>query len=268
MTDILENAIRIAKLAGAKIKEMRNAQSFTEQIKFGYELVTSADIAANEIIISEILKVYPSHKIISEESVNESYSIADPAWVIDPIDGTVGYANNHYQVAVSIAFGVADSIEAGVVYNPFLDELFYAEKGKGAYLNGHRIFVKNTASLGECVIGTGFPHKKENIPNITLRLTNLLPEIRDVRRMGSAALDMCWVACGRIQGYYESSLSPWDLAAAKLIAKEAGACTGYYAPRTKLHLPDDMYGDNLIVSSPGIFNKLRSILEKDQLITN
>jgi len=262
MTDILDNAIRIAKLAGYKIKELRSTKSFTEQLKFGYELVTSADIAANEIIIGEILKIYPTHKIISEESVNDSFSINEPTWVIDPIDGTVGYANNHYQVAVSIAFGQAGKIEVGVVFNPFLDELFYAVKGQGAFLNGERIFVKETYSLNECIIGTGFPHKKENIPNITARLTNLLPEIRDVRRMGSAALDMCWVACGRLQGYYEGSLSPWDLAAAKLIAKEAGAQTGHYGPCTKDHLPDDMYGDNLIVSSPGIFEKLKGILEK------
>jgi myo-inositol-1(or 4)-monophosphatase len=263
MTELTENAIRIAKLAGAKIKEMRAAKSFTGQLKYGLELVTSADIAANEIIIGEILKVYPSDKIISEESVNDSFSITGRTWVIDPIDGTVSYANNQYQVAVSIAFALGNQVEIGVVYNPFLDELFYAEKGDGAFLNGERIHVKEVHLLSECLIATGFPYKKDNIANITLKLTNLLPEIRDIRRLGSAALDMCWVACGRLQGYYEGSLSPWDLAAALLIAKEAGAATGHYAPRTVTSLQDDICGENLMVSSPGVFKRLKEILEKN-----
>jgi myo-inositol-1(or 4)-monophosphatase len=263
MNEVLNHAIRISKLAGAKIRELRETNSFTEQLKFGYELVTSADIAANDIITAEINKAYPGHRIISEEAVNESFSLHEPAWVIDPIDGTVGYANGHYQVAVSIAFGLAGHIEVGVVYNPFLDELFYAVKGGGAFLNNKRIFVKEVLTLNECVIGTGFPHKKEkeDIKNITNHLAAILPEIRDVRRMGSAALDMCWVACGRLQGYYEGSLNAWDLAASKLIAKEAGARTGYYGNKKNLHLPDDLYGDNLIVSSPGIFNRMKEILD-------
>ena len=264
MTEILENAIRIAKLAGNKIKELRETKAFTQQLKFGYELVTSADIASNEIIIGEILKAYPAHKIISEEVTNKSLSIDEPTWVIDPIDGTVGYANNHYQVSVSIAFGQRGVIEAGVVYNPFLNELFYAEKGNGAFLNGEHIYVKQTGALNECVIATGFPHKKEkeDIKNIVAHLASILPEIRDVRRLGSAALDMCWVACGRLQGYYEGSLGPWDLAAGKLIATEAGATIGYYGNKKNVYLPDDLYGDNLIVSSPGIFDKMKAILDK------
>ena len=259
--DILEHAIRISKLAGHKIKELRKSNDFTEQLKFGYELVTSADIAANDLITAEILKAFPSHKIISEESSNVSLLIDEPTWVVDPIDGTVAYANNQYQVAVSIAFGRGGVIEAGVVFNPFLEELFYASKGNGAFLNNERIFVKDVHSLKECVIGTGFPHKKENIPHIVSKLAAILPEIRDVRRLGSAALDACWVACGRLQGYYEGSLNPWDIAAAKLIAKEAGARTGYYAQRTNFILADDIYGDNIIISSPGIFDAMKTILE-------
>jgi len=262
MNELLENTIRIAKLAGARIKEMRNAKSFTEQLKYGLELVTSADIAANEIIISEILKAYPGHKIISEESVNDSFSIHEPTWVIDPIDGTVSYANNHYQVGVSIAYAHHGQVELGVVYNPFLDELFYAEKGKGAFLNGEKIHVKEVHALSECLIATGFPYVKDNMAAITVKLTNLLPEIRDVRRLGSAALDMCWVACGRLQGYYEGSLSPWDLAAALLIAKEAGALAGHYQPHPSTGLAGDLDGKNLMVSSPGVFEKLKEILEK------
>jgi myo-inositol-1(or 4)-monophosphatase len=262
--EILEHAIRIAKSAGYKIRNMREANTFTEQLKFGYELVTSADIAANDLITEEIHKAFPTHRFISEESANQSYLIDLPTWVIDPIDGTVGYANGHYQVAVSIAFGMDGQIQLGVVYNPFLDELFYAIKGEGAFLNNKRIFVKEVTDLKQCVIATGFPHKKEKqeMKKVAAQLAAILPEIRDVRRMGSAALDMCWVACGRIQGYYEGSLGAWDLAASKLIAKEAGAVAGHYGEKRNTDLPDDLYGGNLIVASPGIFDAMRSILDK------
>ncbi len=261
MKDILDNAIRIARLAGNKIKEMQQDKSFTEQLKFGYELVTSADIASNDIIISEILKAYPTHRIISEESEDHNFSIPGPTWIVDPIDGTVGYANGHYQVCISIAFAEQGSVQAGVVYNPFLDELFYAIKSQGAFLNSERIRVKEVSNLNQCVIATGFPHKKENIAHITSFLARLLPHIRDVRRMGSAALDYCWVACGRIQGYYEGGLAPWDMAAGRLIAIEAGATAGHYALNTPPTLPEDIFGVNIIVSSPGIFEEMKNVLE-------
>ena len=264
MKEILDFTINIARLAGAKIKALREEKDFTEHIKFGYELVTSADIAANDIIIGEILKAYPGHGIISEESPNKSFAIDAPTWIIDPIDGTVGYANDHYQVSVSIAFAENGHVEVGVVYNPFLDELFYAVKGEGAYLNGQKIHVKEVNDLRQCVVATGFPHKKENIPHILSYLARLLPEIRDVRRMGSAALDLCWVACGRVQAYYEGSLASWDMAAGRLIAKEAGATVGHYAPRTDRDIAEDIYGSHLLVASPGIYDRMKAILE-DQM---
>ena len=261
MKDILDNAVRIARLAGGVIKTMRNEKSFSEQLKFGYELVTSADMASNDMIISEILKAYPQHKIISEEIPQSDLTINGPTWIIDPIDGTVGYANGHYNVCISIAYADKGEVQVGVVYNPFLDELFYAVKGEGAFLNDAAIHAKDVSNLNECVIATGFPHKKENIAAITSFLTLLLPHIRDVRRNGSAALDYCWVACGRLQGYYEGSLSPWDMAAGRLIAIEAGATAGHYAMDITWSLPEDMNGYRILVSSPGIFDRMKSVLE-------
>ena len=261
MKEILEFTIHIARLAGAKIKALREEKNFTEEVKFGYELVTSADIAANDIIIGEILKAYPGHGIISEESPNKSFAIDGPTWIIDPIDGTVGYANYHYQVSVSIAFAQNGHVVVGVVFNPFLDELFYAIKGEGAYLNGKKIQVKDVSDLKQCIVATGFPHKKENIPHIMSYLTRVLPEIRDVRRMGSAALDLCWVACGRVQAYYEGSLASWDIAAGRLIALEAGASIGHYEARMNNDLPEDIYGNHLLVASPGIYERMKAILE-------
>lgn len=257
MESIKSEAIRIAQLAGAKIKELREKKQYHESLKYGYELVTTADLISNELIKSEIYKLFPDHHIISEEdSGQKDLSIQHPTWIIDPIDGTVGYANDQYQVAISIAFAVENKVQVGVVYNPFLDELFYASEGLGAFLNNNPIRVKDVHNLNQCVIGTGFPHKRDDIRQIIRTLENILPNIRDIRRLGSPALDICWVACGRMQGFYEGKLSPWDVAAAKLIAVESGAKTGYYIEQNKI-IPDCINGNNIIVASPGIYDEFR-----------
>lgn len=262
MDIILNEAIRIAKLAGMRIKELREVKQYTESIKEGYELVTSADLVSNEIIKVEINKVFKNHAILSEEdNTNKNQTLQQPTWIIDPIDGTVGYANDHYQVAVSIAYAVDYKVRCGVVYNPFLDEMFYASEKSGAFLNGNKISVKDISELGSCVIGTGFPHKKDDIQDIISRLGRVLPHIRDLRRLGSPALDICWVACGRMQGFYEGKLFPWDVAAAKLIAIEAGAKVGYYKNDDNSSILDCINGNNIIVSSPKVFDELKKILE-------
>lgn len=258
-------AIRIAKLAGATIKKLRENKQFQETLKNGYELVTTADLISHNTIKTEINRMFPGHNIISEEdSRQRNLSIKDPTWIIDPIDGTVGYANEQYQVAVSIAFAMEDKIRVGVVYNPFLDEIFYASEGEGAFLDGKPIKVKDVYDLSQCVIGTGFPHKRDNIRGILDILGNILPKVRDIRRLGSPALDICWVACGRMQGFYEEKLYPWDVAAAKLIAVEAGAKTGYYSDEYS-NIPDCINGNHIIVSSPGIFYEFQKVLSSVRL---
>jgi len=164
------------------------------------------------------------------------------------------------QVAISIAFAIDNIVEVGVVHNPFLDETFYAVRGKGAFLNNHKIHIKNTNTLKECVIGTGFPHNKDNVDYIVETLRLILPRIRDLRRLGSPALDICWVACGRLQCYYEEKLFPWDVAAAKLIATEAKALVGNYSLESNSILPDCLNSYKVIVSSPGVFEELKAIL--------
>jgi len=217
-------------------------------------------LVSNELIKTEINKLFCEHEILSEEdSEYTSHSLQKPMWIIDPIDGTVGYANGHYQVAISIAYADDCEVKYGVVYNPFLDELFYAIKNAGAFLNGSKIVVKNVSELKNCVIGTGFPHKKDNIDEIIYRLGRVLPNVRDFRRLGSPALDICWVACGRMQGFYEGKLHPWDVAASKLIAQEAGAYIGHYKDIPSL-TPDCINGNNIIVSSPKIFDELKQLL--------
>lgn len=265
MEFILNQAVRIAKLAGCKIKELRDKNQFEESLKHGYELVTTADVISNELIKDEISKTFPDHHVLSEEDNQHDLSIIHPTWIIDPIDGTVGYANNQYQVAVSIAFAVENKVTVGVVYNPFLDELFYAKEGSGAFLNNTIIKVKDVYALSQCVIGTGFPHKKDDICDVMESLQRILPHIRDIRRLGSPALDICWVACGRMQGFYEAKLSPWDVAAAKLIATEAGAICGTYNIIRNMSIPECINGDGVIVSSPGIFSELHNILNNTSM---
>lgn len=261
MDKILEEAIHVAKLAGIKIKELRENNAFEEHLKNGYELVTTADLISDKLIKTEILKMFPNHKIISEESdIKDSFIINAPTWIIDPIDGTVGYANNQYQVAISIAYAVNGRVEVGVVHNPFLNETFYAVRGKGAFLNDKKIQARSVDTLKKCVVGTGFPHNKRNVDYIIETLRAVLPKIRDLRRLGSPALDICWVACGRLQAYYEEKLFPWDVAAAKLIAAEALATIGYYCDENSLDLPDGLKCYKLIVSSPGVFNELKDTL--------
>ena len=266
MEEIGREAIRIARLAGMRIKELREKNEFKESLKDGYELVTTADLISNELIKTEIFKLFPNHRILSEEdSGPKDFSIQQPTWIIDPIDGTVGYANDQYQVAVSIAFATENKVRVGVVYNPFLDELFYASEGSGAFLNNKPIKVKEVYDLRQCVIGTGFPHKRDDLRDIIAHLEDILPNIRDIRRLGSPALDICWVACGRMQGFYEGKLQPWDVAAAKLIAIEAGAKTGYYKTKIDIDVLDCINGDNIIVSGPGIFDEFQKILIKDRM---
>lgn len=262
MKETLDHAIRIARLAGATIKKMREEHAFTEQLKYGLELLTSADIASNDLIISEIRKAYPSHHIISEESTNDRYAIDEPTWIIDPIDGTVSYANGHYQACVSIAYAERGEVVIGVVYCPFVDELFHAVKGSGSFLNGTPIHVKEVTQLSECLVATGFPYVRDNVPELTTYIARILPHIRDLRRLGSAALDYCWVACGRLQAYYEGSLSPWDMAAGRLIAIEAGAAVGHYDHNSKADdLPENILGRHVVAASPGVYAQLVNTLE-------
>ncbi len=141
-----------------------------------------------------------------------------------------------------------------------MDETFYAVRGKGAYLNYKKIQVKSIEKLNQAVIGTGFPHNKENVDNLVETLRLVLPKIRDIRRLGSPALDICWVACGRLQGFYEEKLFPWDVAAAKLIASEANAIVGNYSIENNSVIYSCIDGHKLIVTSPGIFEELKAIL--------
>ncbi len=262
--DLLGVAVEASRRAGEVIRQQRETQSVLVSFKGVRDLLTTADLAAEKVVIETIHSYYPTHAILAEESSQN----ADPfqfgrgaVWIIDPIDGTTNYAHGHFQVGVSIACAIDAKVVAGAVFAPFLGELFTACAGHGATLNDQPIAVSATDRLEASLIATGFPYDRTNVPNICKRLQAMLSRCRDIRRIGAASLDICWVACGRLDAYYEETINPWDGAAACLIAREAGARIGHYAydsptQRRTERYPGDLFVDNLIVSAPGVFDEL------------
>jgi len=262
LPDIALFTTEIAIEAGQLIKAERDAGTVNTSYKAQHELVTSADIAADKLIIARIKERFPEHRILSEETYTDRSQVSnlvDPIWIIDPIDGTVNYAHGHFMVAVSIAFAVAGEVQVGVVYNPFLDELFCAHTQGGATLNAAPIQVSTETQLNKALIATGFPYNKSTVPEIVARVEVALMHCQDIRRLGSAALDICWVACGRLEGYFES-LSPWDFAAARLIAQEAGAKCGHFNPVPD-GIPACIYGEDILIANKTIYAELDKILQ-------
>lgn len=185
-------------------------------------LVTEADHAAEKVIIEVIKKEFPEHFILSEE-VGEIKTASEYKWIIDPIDGTVNFANGIPLCCVSIGLEKEGEMIMGAVYNPLMNELFFAEKTKGATLNDKKIEVSNKTKVATSCLVTGFPYIYFDEPNGPLEIfEKFIRKGIAVRRLGSAAIDLCWVAAGRFDGFYEHSLKAWDSAAGSLIVKEAG----------------------------------------------
>lgn len=256
----LELAVTIAHEAGERIVEARQRQDFSHQFKQGTELVTDVDVAIDTLISERLEAALPGESRLSEELAPDRALMrsAESLWVIDPIDGTVNFAHGLRHVAVSIAWAQKGQTRLGVVHAPFLGETFTALRGQGAWLNGEPIQASRSDSLERCLLATGFPYQRENRPPLVRRLGAVLAHVQDVRRNGSAALDLCDVACGRLDAYYES-VSPWDFAAGVLIAREAGARTGHLYP-CPADFPEDLYGESLLISSPGLYTALGDIL--------
>lgn len=260
---IADFTLQLAQQAGELIRTERQQASFEHNYKSGHELVTSTDLKADQLIRSAIEQAFPDHSILSEESspqLQDAASLRKPLWIIDPIDGTVNFAHDHYQVAVSIAFAVNGEVQVGVVHCPFLNETFHAIRGQHSRLNGKEIRVSGLEDFRKGLFATGFPYRKYELPVLIKRLQAVIREGQDIRRIGSAAVDICWVAMGRLDGYYES-LSPWDFAAALLIAREAGARCGHLNPPPE-DIPAELFGRDILVTTPALYDKLHSLLQE------
>lgn len=207
-------------------------------------LVTEYDTRAEKLIIDSILAEYPNHSILAEES---GYTPADTEyrWIIDPLDGTVNFAHNLPVFSVSIALEKNGEIICGSVYNPILDELYSAELGKGATRNGEKISVSNQNDIQSSFLVTGFPYNiSENPKGAINHFVKIVGSGIPVRRLGSAALDLAYVACGRFDGFWEVFLHPWDVAAGMLIVREAGGKLTHYSGEEYSHTGETMVASN------------------------
>ncbi|MFY8273543.1 inositol-1-monophosphatase [Pseudoalteromonas sp. SSDWG2] len=224
MHPMLNIAIRAARNAGKVILRACEDLSKVEATQKGTnDFVTSVDKEAEAVIRETILKAYPNHSIVGEELGQHEGSDADYLWVVDPLDGTTNFIQDIPHFAVSIALKVKGRIEQAVVYDPIRGELFTASRGQGAQLNSKRIRVSNAKDLSGTVIATGFPFKQKHHMDAYMdAFKALFVHTSDIRRAGSAALDMAYVAAGRVDGFFEIGLKPWDTAAGQLLVKEAG----------------------------------------------
>jgi myo-inositol-1(or 4)-monophosphatase len=219
----LELATAAALEAGKLVVSMLGRSAITQK-GTTYNLVTDADTASERLIAELITQNFPDSEILGEEDHAVKDLLAPKLWVIDPLDGTNNFAHEIPQFSISIAYAEFGKVLAGVVYDPSCNELFSAERGKGAWLNGKPISVSRNKTLSESMIATGFYYDRGDLLDNTIRAIYRLfkSNIQCVRRMGSAALDLSYVACGRFDAYYEYMLSPWDFAAGTLILEEAG----------------------------------------------
>jgi myo-inositol-1(or 4)-monophosphatase len=261
----LEIAIAIAEEAGQMIIKAREQQGFAQHLKKDNELVTDVDVAVDKLISQRLEEQFPGEAKLSEElaperAINEK---APMLWVVDPIDGTVNFAQGLRHVAVSIGWMEEGIAKVGVVHAPFLGETFSAAEGDGAFCNGQSIQPSSADSLVHTLVGTGFPYRKEERKHLLKRLEAVLVECQDIRRNGAAAIDLCDVACGRLDAYYES-VSPWDFVAGWVIAREAGARVGHLYPVPSA-VPEDIYPEQLLVTAPGVYDAMAYLLlEADQ----
>ena len=219
-----ELAVDTAIKVGRMLKE-RLGDPGAIEFKGTVDIVTEMDRRSEELIVGAITAAFPDHSILTEEGTNIAGAGADgeSKWIIDPIDGTTNYAHGFPVFSVSIALEVSGTVELGVVHNPMLAETFSAERGAGAYLNGERIEVSKVSELNRALLATGFPYDiRTTEQNNIDHFTNFSLKAQAIRRAGSAALDLSYVAAGRFDGFWELKLKPWDVAAAALIIEEAG----------------------------------------------
>ena len=249
---MLSFATQIAREAGNLLVQKLGSAKVTS--KGDINLVTEADIAAENLIIERIRSHYPQHGILAEES-GEAELMGDWKWIIDPLDGTTNYAHGYPCFCVSIALEHKGVLEVGVVYDPMRDEMFAAERGGGATLNDRQIRVSNVDELSQAMVCTGFPYNVRERPDFAREFAKFTMEAQAVRRDGSAALDLAYVACGRFDGFWEDGLNPWDIAAGALLIFEArGKVTKFN------DAPLDIYNEQVLASNGLIHEAMMRVL--------
>tara|TARA_Y100000816_G_scaffold44544_1_gene27927 strand:+ start:456 stop:1244 length:789 start_codon:yes stop_codon:yes gene_type:complete len=246
------------KASRSLIRDFGEIENLQVSTKGPGDFVTSADKRTEKILIEEIQKAHPEHGIITEETGIINKSNIEKKWIIDPIDGTMNFLNGIPQFAISIAYEEKGEIICGVIFNPIINEMFVAEKGNGAYLNNSRIRVSNKKIIKDALIVTGGPKGNSKIKNkIFSEYINVSKNVSNVRKFGSAALDMAYVACGRFDGYWQRELNYWDIAAGIIILKEAGGFINFFEEDKNNPLKK-----NIIASNSNIHNELLDLISK------
>ena len=253
---MLNIAVRAARRAGSIINRAAlGGDALVVKAKRANDFVTQVDRAAEEAIIQIVRKAYPEHGFLAEESGATSKD-AEYRWIIDPLDGTTNFIHGFPQYGVSIGIEHRGALAHAVVYDPVKNELFTASKGRGAFLNDRRVRVSKCVRLQEALIGTGLPFKEvERLELYGRQLARFMRTSAGVRRAGAASLDLAYVACGRLDGFWELGLSPWDMAAGALLIQEAGGLVGDLAGEARF-----MESGDICAGTPKIFPALLEAL--------
>ena len=231
-------------------------KGFTIEYKGVMDLVTDADRAAEQVIIDRIISVFPDHQVLAEEGGASSSKASPYKWVIDPLDGTTNYTHRFPAFCVSIGLEIDGVVSVGVVFDPMRKELFVAAKGRGATCNGESISVSQTPTLNEALLVTGFSYdvRQDKTDNNFNFFRGFVKQAQGVRRTGSAAIDLCYVAMGRFDGFWEMKLSPWDVAAGSLMVTEAGGLISDFNGT-----PFSIYGGQLVASNGRIHKEMLAL---------
>ncbi len=258
---MLNVAIKAARAAGAIINRAAlDVESVRVSAKQTNDFVTEIDHAAEKVIIETLLGAYPDHGIWAEESGRQEGRGRDKAfvWIIDPLDGTTNFIHGFPVYCVSIALMVHGKIEQAVVYDPTRNDLFCATKGRGAYLNDRRIRVAKRTMLRDCLLSTGFPFRPgDQFQTYMQMLQDVMPKVAGVRRPGAAALDLAYIAAGFADGFFETGLSPWDVAAGSLLVTEAGGLVGNFTGEA-----DFLEQRECLAANPRIYGQMVGLLGK------
>jgi myo-inositol-1(or 4)-monophosphatase len=250
--DLLTLAQDLAMRAGALALSMREGIEVESTKSTPTDVVTAADSAAEALIVEGLRAARPGDGVLGEEGADDA-GTSGVRWVVDPVDGTVNFLYGLPQWAVSIGVEVDGVPEVGVVFDPAKDELFTAVRTRGARLGSRPLRCTQVADLAQALVATGFGYDARRRAAQAALLPTVLPAVRDVRRMGAGALDLCAVAAGRVDGYYEQGMSPWDWTAGALVAREAGARVGGLRGRAE-------GPDMVVAAAPGVFDALHDLL--------
>ena len=249
------------KASRSLIRDFGELENLQVSSKGPGDFVSSADKRTEKTIIEELQKAHPEYGIITEETGIINKSNIKNRWIIDPIDGTMNFLNGIPQFAISIAYEENNEIICGVIFNPITNEMFCAEKGNGAYLNNTRIRVSNKKKLKDALLVTGGPNGASKIKNkIYSEYINVSNNVSNVRKFGSAALDMAYVACGRFDGYWQRELNYWDIAAGVIILREAGGFIDFFEDDINYPLKK-----NILASNSNIHQELKELINKKDI---